>query len=201
MNGFFLSTVVADEVDLRGRLEKIKAYVRKVQPTFPWVLFIEPEWLPPGVRERVQEICLTSEFTHASNVTCMQTTRLLPPVRPLPVAEIKFTSSEQDVYDAALLNVQAYNIDTSVAENVVEHRAFVADFDKQLCCVVSVNDNPVATATTLLLDECLYVALVATSAQHRKVCFRLTLCPPHLLMFFFHVYIARLCRSRFARFY
>jgi len=67
-------------------------------------------------------------------------------------------------------------MDVSIAESLVAHHALVSNFDRQLCCLVSVNDKPVATATTLLLDECLYVALVATSAQHRKVCFMLTVC-------------------------
>ncbi|CAF0984924.1 unnamed protein product [Adineta steineri] len=100
----------------------------------------------------------------------MQTTSLLPPVRPLPTVEIKFTTSQQDAYDAALLNVEAHNLNASVAESMVEQRVLVADFEKQLCCTVLVNGKPVATATTLLLDECLYVAFVATSAPHRKVC-------------------------------
>jgi hypothetical protein len=175
-NGIFLSTAVVDELDLCRRFGEIKAYVRKVQPTFPWQLYIEPEWLPPGVRERVQEICLMAEFAHASDFLCMQTTRLLPPVRSLPTAEIKFMTSPADVHDAVLLNVQAYNMDEAIAENAMEHRAYLADFDKQVCCVVSVKGEPIATATTQLLDECLYVALVATSAQHRKVCFILNLC-------------------------
>jgi hypothetical protein len=79
-----------------------------------------------------------------------------------------------------LLNVQVYKMDASIAENLVQQHAVVTDFDKQLCCVVSVDGKPLATATTVLLDECLYVALVATSAQHRKVCFTLTLCVRHI---------------------
>jgi hypothetical protein len=176
LNGIFLSSAVSEEVDLHWRLEEIKAFVTIAQPTFPWLLFIEPELLPADIRERSREICLAAQFAHAADVKCMQTTSLLPPVRPLPDAEISFAASQQDVYDALLLNVQAHNIDTSIAENMVENNAFITNFDKQLCCIVSVDGKPVATATTMLLDECLYVALVATSAQHRRVCFMLTLC-------------------------
>ncbi|CAF3965181.1 unnamed protein product, partial [Adineta steineri] len=170
MNGIFLSTDVANELDLHQRWGKIQAYVRKVQPTFPWALYIEPERLPSGMRQRSQELCLAAGFTHVFDVKCMQTTSLLPPVRPLPTVEIKFTASQQDAYDAALLNAEAYNLNASVAESMVEQRVLVADFDKQPCCTVLVNGKPVATATTLVLDECLYVAFVATSAPHRKVC-------------------------------
>lgn len=133
MNGFFLSTLVADELDLRHRLEEIKLYVKKMQPTFRWVLFIQSEWLSPGVRERLREICLAYDFVHTSDIKRMQTKTLLPPVRPLPDVEIKFATCPQDVYDIALLNVQAYNMDASLAENMVEHRVIVADFDKQHC--------------------------------------------------------------------
>jgi len=179
-NGFFLSSAVSEELDLRRRLEEIKAHVTKVQPTFPWVFYIEPELLSADLRARSQDICLAAEFAHATDFKCMQTIRLLPPVRPLPVAEINFAASQQNVYDAVLLNVQVYNMDASIAQNVMQHHAFVTDFDKQLCCVVSVDGKPLATATTVSLNECLYVALVATSAQHRKVCFMLTLRVLHI---------------------
>jgi hypothetical protein len=172
----FLSFAVSDELDLCRRLEDIKTYVKKIQPTFPWMLVIEVELIPLDVRERLQEICSAAEFVHVMKVKCMQTTKLLPPVRPLPTVEVKFATSQQDVYDAVLLNLQAHNMDTSIAESVVEHRAFVTNFDKELCCIVSVNGKPVSTATTVLLDKCLYVALVATCAEHRKVCLTLNLC-------------------------
>lgn len=171
LNGFFLSTAVANELDLCHRLEQIKEFTKKMQPSFSWALFIEPEWLSFGVREQSKEICLSSEFVPAPDVKCMQTTRLVPSVRPLPVVDIKFATSQHDVHDALVLNVEAYNMDLSVAHNVLENRAFISDYDKQICCIVSVDNKPVATATTVLLEECLYVALVATSAQHRKVSF------------------------------
>jgi hypothetical protein len=180
LNVVFLSSTVSEEVDLHRRLEAIKAYVAKAQPTFRWQFVIEPELLPADIRERSRQICLAAQFVHVADVKCMQTTSLLLPVRPLPAAKISFAASQQDVYDALLLNVQAYDIDISVAKNVMENNAFVTNFDKELCCIVSVDGKPVATATTLLLDECLYVALVATSAQHRKVCLMLTLCILHI---------------------
>ena len=181
-NAFFLSCAVSDEADLRRRLEEIKAYVRKAEPTFPWVFCVEPELLSDDLYKRLREICLTANLEHSGNFECMQTTTtsLLPPVRPLPVAKIKFATSQQDVYDAVLLNAQAYHMDARSAENVVEHRAFVTEFDKQLCCLALLDDKPVSTATALILDDCLYVAFVATSLQHRKVCFTLIFRVPRI---------------------
>jgi hypothetical protein len=173
-NGFFFSSGVVDEADLRRRLEGIKAYVKNARPTFPWMLFIEPELLAADLRDRSKQICSAASFDFIDNTQCMQlATRLLPPLRPLPAVDIKVAATQQDVYDAILLNTNAYNMDASAAESLVENRAFLSNLDKELCCVVSVDSKPVATATTLLLDECLYVALVATSAQHRKVFFQL----------------------------
>ncbi len=139
------------------------------------MLVIESELVPLDVRERLQEICLAAKSVHVSKVKCMQTAKLIPPVRPLFTIEVKFATSQQDIYDAVLLNLQAHNVDTSIAKNVIEHCAFVNNFDKELCCIVSLNGKPVSTATTLLLDTCLYVALVATCAEHRKVCLTLNL--------------------------
>jgi hypothetical protein len=172
-NGFFLSSSVADEADLRRRLEGIKTYVKNAQPPFPWILYVESELLNADLRGQSQQICLAAEFNFGGYFKSMQATCLLPPVRPLPVVDIKFADSQQDVYDALLLNTEAYNLDVSDAKSMVENRAVVTDFDKQLCCVVSVDGKPVATATTLLLGEYLYVAWVATSAPHRKVCSQL----------------------------
>jgi hypothetical protein len=192
LNGLFLSIAVSDELDLRRRLEDIKTYVSKMQPTFPWTLSIESELIPIDVRERLQEICSTAEFVRALKVKCMQTTKLLPPVRPLPTVEIKFAASQQDVYDAVLLNLQAQNMDTSIAESVIEHHAFITDFNKEFCCIVSINEKPVSTAVTVLLDKCLYVALVVTCPHHRKV--NLYYLSPY---FFFIFNVAWLRRSRF----
>ena len=173
-NVFFFSSSIADEADLRRRLEGIKTYVTNVQPTFPWIFYVEPELLATDLRDHSQQICSAAEFNFAGSFKCMQATSLLPLSRPLPAVDIKLAASQQDVYDALLLNTDAYHLDASFAENMVENRTLVTDFDKQLCCIVSIDGKPVATATTLLLDECLYVAWVATSAQHRKVCFLLT---------------------------
>ncbi len=79
-------------------------------------------------------------------------------------------------------------MDRSVVESVMENNAFITNFDKQLCCIVSIDGKPVATVTILLLDECLYVAFLATSAQHRKVYCMLTLCILHT--FFVHIDVA-----------
>ena len=173
-NVFFFSSPVADEADLRRRLEEIKTYVNTAQATFPWIFYIEPELLAANLRDQSQQICLAAEFHFAGSFKCMQATSLLPPLRPLSASDIKFAATQEDVYDALLLNTQAYNLDASFAEEMVENRTLVTDFDKQLCCIVSIDGKPVATATTVLLDECLYVVWVATAAQYRKVCLMLT---------------------------
>jgi hypothetical protein len=174
-NGIFLSSSVSDEADLQRRLEGIKAYVKKAQPTFPWALFIEPELLPPDLRERSKSICSTAEFDYIRDVKCMQTTRLLPPVRSLPASEIKFAGCQEDVHDAFLLTTQACHRDPSIADSMIDQRAWITDLNKQLCCIVSIDGKPVSTTTTALLDDCLYVALVVTHTEHRQVSFILIL--------------------------
>lgn len=168
-NGFFLTTPVKDEQDLRQRLDEIKTYVQKTQPNLSWCLYIEPEWLSADTRQRSKEICAAADFVSVAGFVCMQTTDLLPAARSLPVVDKKFATCERDIHDAALLNVQAHNIEESVAQDIVDNHVLWTSFDKELCCIVSVGGTPVATATALLLDQCVYVALVATSAQHRRV--------------------------------
>ena len=170
-NAFFMSSVVVDELDLLHRLEKIHEYVKRAQLNYPWTVFLDVERLPNDVRERSKEICSKAGFAHSMDFTCMQAMELLPPVHPLPHVEIKFATSEQQIYDALLLNVEAYNGKPTVAASAVEHHVFITDFNKQFCCIVYVDNKPVSTAITFVLDKCLYVALVATAAQHRKVCF------------------------------
>ena len=170
LNGLFFSVAVTDELDLRQRLENIQMYMKQIQPNFPWILSIEAELVPLHVRERLQEICSSAEFLHSVKLKCLQTIELLPPVRPLPNVTVKFASSHQDIYDILLLNSQARNTDTSIAENVMENHAFVNDLNTAIGCIVLVNDKPVSAAITVSLDKCLYVALVVTSVEHRKVC-------------------------------
>ncbi len=121
------------------------------------------------MRERLQEICLAAEFVRVSKVKCMQTAKLLPSVRPLPTVEVKFSTSQQDVYDAVLLHFQAQNMDISIAQSVMEHHAFINNFNKEFCCIVLVNGKPVSTDITVLLDKSLYVVPVVTCPHHRKV--------------------------------
>jgi hypothetical protein len=190
---------VVDEVDLSRRLDEIIVYVNQMNLSLPWVLYIEPEWLPSDLRERIQVICSPVGFVFGSGNTCMQTTALLPPARPLPAVEIKFAASQYDVYDAILLNLEAHNMEISIAQDIVDNNAFISDFGKQICCLVLFDGKPVSTATTYLLDQCLYVAFVATIAQHRRVCIMIHC--SQLLISLFHVYIEWLCRSRNARLY
>lgn len=171
LNAFFLSSPVTDEADLRRRLEGIKAYVTKERPSFSWEMIIEPELLPADLRERTREICLTADFVYVGNFQCMHTSSFLPPVRSVSKIEIKFARSEQDIYDALLLNTHAYHMDTSIVKNLMENRAALANLETEICCLVYIDGKPVSTATTLLLDNCLYVIRVATSDQYRKVCF------------------------------
>ena len=97
-NVFFLSSPVADEADLRRRLEGIKTYVTNVQPTFPWIFYIEPELLATDLRDQSQQICLAAEFDFDGRYKCMHTTSLLPCLRPLPTSDIKFAASHQRTF-------------------------------------------------------------------------------------------------------
>jgi hypothetical protein len=99
-----------------------------MQPTFPWVLSIKAKLIPLDVHQRMQEICLPAEFVRVSKVKCIQTAKLLPPVQPLPTVEVKFATSQQDVYDAVLLHLQAQNMDISIAQSVMEYHAFINNF-------------------------------------------------------------------------
>lgn len=123
-------------------------------------------------------ICTTSYRTFDWNaillllrpfdVCCLSSCSLL--FDHCPITGIRFASSTQDVRKAISLNVQAYHLDASVTNNDLSNHALITDYEKQICSVVSVNGIPVSTATTILLDECLDVSLVATSAQHRQIC-------------------------------
>lgn len=179
-NGFFLSSPVSEEADLRRRLEEIKAYVTQAKPTFPWLFCIEPELVAVNLREQLRNICSATDLVHFENIHCMQTTSLLSPVRLLPDIEFKFATSQKDVYDAVLLNVQAFEMDASITDSVIQNHALITDFSKQLCCILSVDGQPAATTTIFLLDDCLYAVLVATSSEHCKVCILLNLFVLHI---------------------
>ncbi|UJR29421.1 hypothetical protein I4U23_010633 [Adineta vaga] len=167
-NRFFLSSAVLDEEDLRQRLNGVNAYLLKNPQNYPWVLYIERQLLPDDLREKSKNIFSENGFHLEGTYKCMQTTSLLPPVRSLPIVDIEFATSERIIYDALLLNTQAYNLDSSVTGSIIEHQTIFTDFNKLICCVVYIDSKPISTATTMLLDECLYVVLVATPEQHRR---------------------------------
>ena len=93
----------------------------RIQSNFSWGLFVESEWFAVDMHNELSNICSKCDFAPTSTFRRMRTKRLRPPGRPLSITEIRLASSAQDADEALAFHVQAYDLDASVTDNVLEN--------------------------------------------------------------------------------
>src|SRR5262249_46484755 len=108
---------------------------------------------------------------HALDMKVMDCDRpLLEPVHPLPTnVEIKRIDTRALGFDAMNLNCKAYGMPVEWANDVLDADAYFSDPENEFGFVVyNIDGTPVSTATAIDLGDCIYVAAVATDAEHRQ---------------------------------
>ncbi len=136
----------------------------------PWMLGIPEPWLPIGLDD-ANAAFARAGFRHQMYMTVMECEGpLTPPVRPLPRdIEIRRVTTREHAFDALNLNCRAYGMPAEVAHDVIESRAYFSDPDRDFGFVVyTAAGTPVSTATAVDLVDCIYIAAVATDADHRR---------------------------------
>jgi hypothetical protein len=178
INATFISCPITDDTSWFTQLEIAKATAAQVNPMLPWFLFIESELLSEDLRERSRILATERGFTYVDASFCMQASSLKDPVRPLPAVETIFLTTAQDICDAVTLNMDSYGVERAETRSALAQNAFYTDQSKEICCLIKVDGISVATAMTMIMDECLYINWVATAAAHRNV--RAPPIDPHL---------------------
>jgi ribosomal protein S18 acetylase RimI-like enzyme len=145
----------------KDRVERVREYFRTRGRT--WMLTACADWLTDDDRTAMTQHGLK----YTMSITGMVADRLLPPVRPLPTdIEYRRVNDEATRLAVADINALCYHVPLDWGRESVavpgqwteEHFGYVG----------YVGGQPVTTATALLLDGILYVALVATLPEYRR---------------------------------
>lgn len=136
----------------------------------PWMFGIPEPWLPISL-EDANSALLDAGLHHMMYMTVMECTGpLATPARQLPQdAGIQRINSRALAFDALNLNSRAYGLPEGVTEDVIEANVYFSDPEKEFGFVVyDRTGTPVSTATAIDLGDWIYVAAVATDAEHRR---------------------------------
>jgi GNAT superfamily N-acetyltransferase len=154
--------------DLRARA---KAAVTDATPyALPWMFGVPESWLSFSLEEASAALS-EAGLHHLMYMTVMECVGpLAAPLRPLPEdVEIRRVNSRVLGCDALNINCRAYGMALSVTEDVLDANVYFSDPDREFGIVVYNREGvPVSTATAIDLGESIYIAAVATDADHRQ---------------------------------
>lgn len=164
-NALFLANPVSDAPDLQARTARVIEYLDS-QP-HPGMFVVCQELLPPELELNAGDVLAAAGFAPAVVMTGMAAQQLLPPVRPLPALEFRRVGVDQqtliDLYD---LNAQAYGLPVEMCR--ASTGPLLGWGENAFGYVGYVQDQPVTSAATLIVDRRLYVALVATLKEAQR---------------------------------
>lgn len=164
LNALFLTSPVADAADLARRVETAVGYGD--ESGAPWMLILCDAWLQSITAEETDRILAGAGLKLQIRTTGMVTDALAAPLRPAPALEIRPIDDARGRIAASDLNCAAYAMPLAWG-----HESFAREaiFNGGAFGFVGyVDGDPASTATTMIIDDRIYVALVATAEAHRK---------------------------------
>jgi hypothetical protein len=136
----------------------------------PWMFGIPEPWLPVSLEE-ADDVLREAGFRHLMYMTVMESNgALAAPLRPLPTdVALRRVETRALGFDALNLNSRAYGMPVAVTDDVLEANVYFSDPEREWAYVAYNRDGlPVSTATAIDLGPCIYIAAVATDAEHRR---------------------------------
>lgn len=165
-NGTYLTRPVADAADLRARCREAAADAGPFG--LPWIFFVYEPLLPLEVLHQVDELLSAEGFHREGALLEMSAGTLLAPARPLPVVELRRTTDAAEARVALDINVHAYEMPPMLTDSVIEANAYFTNPSQEFGYVAYADGVPVSTASVLVINDWMYVDLVATEPEHRQ---------------------------------
>ena len=163
MNMAVPTSPVADEADLRARIDMAASHFRK--DGVHWLMVISEDVVPDALRDRLTSVCAEGGLQYALAMYGMFTDTLVAPVRPLPALDMQVASTPMLREAVGDINAAGYAMPAELFRPVTVPPQFWKDM---VGVVGLVDGTPVATASVALIDEIAYVALVATHPDHQR---------------------------------
>ena len=164
-NGTYLTGPVADATDLERRISMAVEFASGAD--LPWLFYVCQDWVPASLHTQFESIFARFHLSLAVRMTGMVATEILPPRRPMPDIRIERIKSNEQRAAAADLQAFAYSFPVDLCRMPVDTGALWGK-TAQFGYIAYAGDLPVSTATALVLDGRLYVALVATHPDHQR---------------------------------
>jgi len=160
---FFLNLSIYDgEIPSAAEFERIltRASERAKRSQHGWLYGVSSELTAPGW----ESVAEAHGFATAMVLTGMVAPELTPATRPLPAVEFRAADSDQTYADIANLNAAAYGVPAELFECMANGLLWQSD---SYACVAYVDGIPVSAAAAFPVNGTIYIALVATSPEHR----------------------------------
>ena len=164
-NGTYLTSPVNDAGDMERRLGMAAEFAAGAD--LPWIFYICKDWIPPELYPDFEAAATRAGLTLIIQMTGMVATELRPPRRPAPALEIEPIQTEAQRLEATDLQAYAYSFPVDLCRTPTQAGALWGK-TPQFAYIGYADGMPASTATTLVIDGVLYVALVATHPQAQR---------------------------------
>ena len=163
-NMAFLSRPATSLSDLNDRITAIKQYGSAAR--FPWMFFSCDNWLPDAIRTSQADAFSRHGLRSAMPLTGMVSdVTSLSAVASKPSLNYRRVENRETSLDICDLNCAAYGIPLEIGrESILESMFGPGVF----AYVGYVQDKPVSAAGVWIVDNILYVAMVATHPDHQR---------------------------------
>ena len=163
-NAAFLATPVASDSELTQRI--LLASVHFETRGQEWAYWVCEDWMEAAVRKRSRRIFEKHGLRHSVDLPGMVAERLLPPLRRLPLLDVKRVCNLATREAFCAIGSVCFNVPLSWFREVFEPPAI---WDRFAGYVAYVGGEPVSTAAVVIGDGAAGVYNVATlpSQQHR----------------------------------
>jgi len=162
LNMAFLSNPVRDLADLDTRIATTIDYASKAG--FPWMFFLCNDWIPESIQSSQHDVFARHGLHPTMNFTGMVTDTLVPPSKA-PLLEYRRVMDEATRCAISDVNCLAYQIPIEMGRESITQQMF----DSSVFAYVGhLTGEAVAVAGTWIVDEIMYVGMVATMPDHRR---------------------------------
>ncbi|PTL79319.1 GNAT family N-acetyltransferase [Vitiosangium sp. GDMCC 1.1324] len=165
MNAAFLpAPVETEEVLERAAAAAARYFVPRRRG---WMLALCEDWVPARLRERAGALFAPHGLKLTMVATGMVAERLAPPMRPLPLMDIRQTKDSRGRGDIADVNALCYDVPVPVGREAFDVPGLFAGDSKGF---VGYRHGEAATSAAVIrVDDVAYIAMVATLPSHRKL--------------------------------
>ncbi|NTX02210.1 GNAT family N-acetyltransferase [Myxococcus sp. CA040A] len=132
-----------------------------------WTFVVSDDWLAPQVRERAESILAWYKLKPLAVITGMVADGLAEPTHPLPSLEFRPVQDTWGRQAVADINAQSYDASRETGREAFDVEALYGPDSRGF--VACRGDAPASSTVVMRVDDVAYIALVATSPEHRRV--------------------------------